>query len=163
VSLNRVANYLGSWNLIRKELELRWFRREEPRCRATPRAFWGRLSLNGCDLRLRLEGDEGCVLASALGPRLDCLPAAPVVPRSLVDGAVPRVAVAFRCIYMYALPLRCVPTSVRDNLFRICPNLGQHPPFSSKMRTFFQKSATMVALLLQFLVQPSWPIFEMHL
>ena len=34
------------------------------------RAFWARLSLNGCDLRLRLEGDEGCVLASALGPRL---------------------------------------------------------------------------------------------
>ena len=32
-------------------------------------AFWARLSLNGCDLRLRLEGDEGCVLASALmGP-----------------------------------------------------------------------------------------------
>jgi hypothetical protein len=51
-------------------------------------AFWARLSLNGssCDLRLRLEGDEGvylALLASALwdvGPR----PAAP-----------PRAALAF--------------------------------------------------------------------
>jgi hypothetical protein len=29
-------------------------------------------------------------------------------------------------------------STVRDNLFRLCPNLGQHPPFFSKMRTFFK-------------------------
>ena len=28
--------------------------------------------------------------------------------------------------------------TVRDNLFRLCPNLDQHPPFFSKMRTFFK-------------------------
>jgi hypothetical protein len=31
--------------------------------------------------------------------------------------------------------------TVRDNLFRICNNLGQHPPFFSKMRTFFKNRA----------------------
>ena len=28
--------------------------------------------------------------------------------------------------------------TVRDNLFRMSPNFGQHPPFFSKMRTFFK-------------------------
>jgi hypothetical protein len=29
-------------------------------------------------------------------------------------------------------------STVRDDLFRLCPNLGQRPPFFSKMRTFFK-------------------------
>ena len=36
---------------------------------------------------------------------------------------------------------RCCKTvtlTVWDRLFRLCPNLGQHPPFFSKMRTFFK-------------------------
>jgi hypothetical protein len=43
------------------------------------------------------------------------------------------------------------------------PNFGQHPPFLED-EDIFQKSATLVALLpvLQFLVQPTWPIFELH-
>ena len=28
--------------------------------------------------------------------------------------------------------------TVWDRLFRLCPNFGQHPPFFSKMRTFFK-------------------------
>jgi hypothetical protein len=34
--------------------------------------------------------------------------------------------------------LFCVTHTVRDNLFRMSPNFGQHPPFFSKMRTFFK-------------------------
>jgi hypothetical protein len=43
------------------------------------------------------------------------------------------------------------------------PNLGQHPPFFSKMRTFPKKSARTVRTLLQFRTVPREPIFELHL
>ena len=36
------------------------------------------------------------------------------------------------------LGTRTIVPTVRDNLFRICSNLGQRPPFFSKMRTFFK-------------------------
>ena len=34
------------------------------------------------------------------------------------------------------------------------------PSFFSKMRTFFKKLATLVVILSQFRLQPTWPIFE---
>jgi hypothetical protein len=37
------------------------------------------------------------------------------------------------------------------------------PPLFLEDENIFQKSATMVVILLQFRLQPSWPIFELHL
>ena len=45
----------------------------------------------------------------------------------------------------------------------IMPKFGSAPPLFLEDEDIFQKSATMVEILLQFRVQPSWPIFELHL
>ena len=45
----------------------------------------------------------------------------------------------------------------------IMPKFWSAPPLFLEDEDIFQKSATMVEILLQFRVQPSWPIFELHL
>ena len=55
--------------------------------------------------------------------------------------------------------------TVRDRLLPMSSNFGQHPPHALFLgdEDIFQKSARVVALLLQFMVQPREPIFELHL
>jgi hypothetical protein len=45
----------------------------------------------------------------------------------------------------------------------IMPKFGSAPPLFLEDEDIFQRSATMVEILLQIRVQPSWPIFELHL
>ena len=49
-------------------------------------------------------------------------------------------------------------STVRAELLRISSNLGQNPPFISKMRTFFKNRSRWFEILLRFCVQPPRPI-----
>jgi hypothetical protein len=50
--------------------------------------------------------------------------------------------------------------SVQVKLFTMIPNLGQYPPFISKMRTLFQKSVSVVLIIMKFPIEPRRPIFS---
>jgi hypothetical protein len=43
------------------------------------------------------------------------------------------------------------------------PKFWSAPPLFLEDENIFQKSATMVQILLQFPIVPPWPIFELHL
>ena len=45
----------------------------------------------------------------------------------------------------------------------IMPKFGSAPPLFLEDEDIFQKSATMVEILLQFRLEPREPIFELHL
>ena len=50
--------------------------------------------------------------------------------------------------------------TVRVKLFTIVNTLGKHPPSISKIRIFFQKSATVLKILLCLIIKPPEPIFD---
>ena len=62
--------------------------------------------------------------------------------------------------YMYMYPLPPCYCRVRGQRKPNGCSERQHPPFISKIRTFFQKSGSMVEILKQFHVQPWRPIFD---